>query len=114
MQVHFPQFTANLGNIASASQVRSIPKIRWQCDPSSYYTLLMLNPTPLGQDTDLCSENQLWRVGNIKDCDIDEGETLTEYVPGWTLKNAGLGRIVFVIFEHKFKVYFEEPFLRNV
>lgn len=74
----------------------------------------MLSPTPLGDDNELGSEDQHWRVGNIKNCDIDKGETLTEYIPGWALKNAGLSRTVFLIFEHKFKIFFEEPFLRDV
>lgn len=114
MQVNFPHFIVNLGNIASASQVKEIPELQWQCDPNAYYTLLVSNPTPLGQDTELGSEAQLWRIGNVKDCDVNKGQTLSDYIPAWPLKGTGLHRFVYLLFKQKSKIFFEEPFLRDM
>lgn len=110
----FPYFSANLGNIASASEVSSIPDLRWRCDRDTYYTLLMVDPNPMGRDNELGSEDQLWRVGNIKGCDVNKGQTLTDFIPPWPIDGSGLHIYYILIYQQKDEIFFEETFLRNV
>lgn len=110
----FPDFSANLGNHCTASQVTPVPKLRWNCDLDALYTIIMFDCDPLGQQTRLLAEVSHWVVGNVKKCDINTGQVLTDWHPSSPPDDTGDHRYVFLVFKHKKEIVFEEPFIRNV
>lgn len=86
-----------------------MPDVTWDCDDDTYYTLLFTDLDVLGKDTRLLDEGRLWLVGNIHNCDVSQGETLTEYLLPTPICGSGEHRYVFVVYKQKGKLVFEEP-----
>jgi len=111
-QVDYPSgVSARLGNILDASDVTEAPEVKWNCDPYSVYTIVAFDPDVLGTGNKLLSEGRLWFVANITDCDVDQGETIVEYLPPIPFAGSGDHRIVIFVYKQKEGVYFEEPFV---
>lgn len=111
--MEFEAIDTNLGNKVTASQVTNVPIVIWNCDRAAYYTLVMFDCDPLGQDNRLLSEAQHWVVGNIPNCEVEQGETIVDYLPAIPLSNTGFHRYVFLIYLQEGRIHFEEPFIRS-
>lgn len=111
--MEFPTFEANLGTKVLATEVTQQPEIIWNCDRNGYYTLVMFDCDPLGQNTRLLSELRHWVVGNIRRCDVDKGETIVDYLPASPIIGTGYHRFVFLMFQQVGRINFEEDFIRK-
>lgn len=112
LQISYPTFTPNLGNVASPSQVSEPPQVQYDCKRDHYYTLVMFNCDPLGESP-LLRQARHWGVFNSPGCDFDRGETFVDYLPPAPLKGTGSHRYVFLLFEHEKKIRNEEGFIRS-
>lgn len=110
LEVIFPHFSANLGNVVAATPVTNQPELHWICDESAYYTVTMIDVDPMG-DYDLLREASLWVVGNINDCDVHKGQVLTDWFPPSQINGTGNHRILTLLFQQPREITFEEKFI---
>lgn len=73
----------------------------------------MFDVDPVGKENRLLSELRQWVVGNIRECDIDLGETIVDFMPSSPPIDTGYHRYVFLIYQHPHEIQFEEPFIRS-
>lgn len=102
-----------MGNELTPRQVKDIPHVKWEADDSSFYTLCLTDPDIPSRDKPDLREWHHWLVGNIPGTNINQGETLTEYVGSGPPKGTGLHRYIFLIYKQKSKLKFDEQRLFN-
>jgi hypothetical protein len=90
----------HIGQELTPSIVASPPvQFHWASRPSSYYTLLCLDPdVPSAKDTRFRSFLH-WAVGNVLGEEITRGDTLAEYVGACPAEDAGTHRYVFLVYD---------------
>lgn len=71
---------ADLGNILTPTQVKEQPKIEYDANPNDFYTLLMTDPDAPSRMEPTLREFRHWLVVNIPGNDIENGETVIEYI----------------------------------
>lgn len=114
LQVNFPELRVYLGKRVTAAQVTEQPDLVWDCNRDDFYTLVMFDCDPLGQSTRLLAEFSHWIVGNIHECDVHEGQVLTDFLPSSPAADTGFHRYVFLMFKQDGRIHFEEPFIRSM
>ena len=70
----------DLGNILTPTQVKEQPKVEYDADPNEFYTLLMTDPDAPSRMEPTLREFRHWLVVNIPGNDIENGETVIEYI----------------------------------
>lgn len=99
LTVNFDVVIANLGNILTPTQVKSIPKVSWiEANASSYYTLIMVDMDAPSRNDNYEKEWQHWLVVNIPGNEVEMGETLSEFISSAPPPNTGLHRYLFLWF----------------
>lgn len=94
----------DLGNELTPTEVKDIPVIvKWHVDPGCLYTLYMADLDPPSRDFPTFREWHHWLVINIPGNNIDEGETISEYIGAGPPEDTGLHRYIFLIFREKKK-----------
>ncbi|XP_037948323.1 protein D2-like [Teleopsis dalmanni] len=97
------------GNVLTPTQVKSPPKVVWDAEADTFYTLIMTDPDAPSRAEPKFREWHHWLVTNIPGSAIDQGDVLTEYVGSAPPKNTGLHRYVFLLYKQPGKVQFNEP-----
>lgn len=94
-----------LGNIFTPTEVKNLPQITWDANPSEYYTILMVdNDVP-----NSFRQVRHWLVVNIKGSDINTGEQISEFIGSGPPKNHGLHKYIFLLYKQKNKIEFDIP-----
>ncbi|XP_055595938.1 protein D2-like [Uranotaenia lowii] len=101
------------GNELTPTQVKDIPKVEWNADSGSFYTLCMTDPDAPSRKEPTYREWHHWLVGNIPGAEVAKGETLSEYVGSGPPEGTGLHRYVFLVYKQNGKLSFDEPRLTN-
>lgn len=101
------------GQILTPTQVKDEPCVKWEADSSKLYTLCMTDPDAPSRKEPTFREWHHWLVGNIPGCDVSKGEVLSAYVGSGPPKDTGLHRYVFLIYEQRCKLTFDEKRLPN-
>jgi hypothetical protein len=70
----------DLGNILTPTQVKEQPTIEYDANPNDFYTLLMTDPDAPSRMEPTFREFRHWLVVNIPGNDIENGETVIEYI----------------------------------
>ncbi|CAG9801640.1 unnamed protein product [Chironomus riparius] len=105
---------ADLGNILTPTQVKEQPEIEYDANPNDFYTLLMTDPDAPSRMEPTFREFRHWLVVNIPGNDIENGETVIEYIGSGPPKDTGLHRYVFLVFKQsKGKIDFDGPYVSN-
>ncbi|XP_031332286.1 protein D2-like [Photinus pyralis] len=94
-------------------QVKEPPIIRWAAHPNLFYTISLTDPDAPSNRNPILREWHHWLVGNIPGDAIEKGETLTEYIGAGPPRGSGLHRYVFLVFQQKDRIQFEEQRLTN-
>ena len=68
------------GNELTPTQVKNIPKVEWNADAGSFYTLCMTDPDAPSRSNPKFREWHHWLVVNISGSEVASGETLSEYI----------------------------------
>ncbi|XP_013100098.1 protein D3 [Stomoxys calcitrans] len=111
---HFLKITYDNGILAdkgvelTPTQVKNQPKIEWQAEAGTYYTLIMTDPDAPSRKEPTMREWHHWLVGNIPGDQLNKGEVLTEYVGSGAPKDTGLHRYTFLLFKQPKKLEFDE------
>lgn len=75
---------------------------------------IVTDADPPSRDEPTARENQHWLVGNVPGINIEDGETLSDYVGSGPPIGTGLHRYVFLVYQQPGKLTFDEPRLTNV
>ncbi|XP_016987846.1 protein D3 [Drosophila rhopaloa] len=101
------------GQVLTPTQVKDEPCVKWEADATKLYTLCMTDPDAPSRQDPKFREWHHWLVGNIPGCDVAKGEVLSAYVGSGPPPDTGLHRYVFLIYEQKCKLTFDEKRLPN-
>ncbi|KAG1704395.1 39S ribosomal protein L38, mitochondrial [Nymphon striatum] len=90
------------GNIIYPSLATSSPKVKFDVQPDTLWTLILTSlDSHLTSSTD---EYLHWMVGNIPNGNVDEGETICDYLQPFPAKGTGYHRMVFVLYKQDSKI----------
>ncbi|XP_067626230.1 putative odorant-binding protein A5 [Eurosta solidaginis] len=101
------------GEEFTPTQTKDIPKLEWAVEPSSYYTVIMINPDAPSRKNPFLAEFLHWLVVNIPDGDINKGDIIDPYSGPMPPKLGGLFRYVFLVYKQPGKQMYDEPVLVN-
>ncbi|XP_061394521.1 protein D2-like [Musca vetustissima] len=116
---HFLKITYDNGILAdkgvelTPTQVKNEPKVEWEAEAGTYYTLLMTDPDAPSRKEPIMREWHHWLVGNIPGDQLKKGEVLSAYVGSGPPKDTGLHRYVFLLFKQPKKLEFDEKRFSN-
>jgi len=114
LEITYPSgVTVDLGNELTPTQVKDKPKLKWEADDDSYYTLILSDPDAPSRANPVIREVRHWYVVNIPGNKVDEGETLFDYIGSGPPKDTGLHRYVFTVFKQPEHLQFDEPRVPN-
>ncbi|EDV99116.1 GH13213 [Drosophila grimshawi] len=101
------------GMVLTPTQVKDQPCVKWEADNSKLYTLCMTDPDAPSRKDPQFREWHHWLVGNIPGSDVAKGEVLSAYVGSGPPPETGLHRYVFLVYEQRRKLDFDEKRLPN-
>uniref|UniRef100_A0A0N5AG79 Phosphatidylethanolamine-binding protein n=1 Tax=Syphacia muris TaxID=451379 RepID=A0A0N5AG79_9BILA len=90
---------ADCGNTLKPVQVQNVPKVTWEADPSSLYTLILTDPDAPSRANPKFREWHHWLVVNIPGNNVSEGEVLSGYISSAPPQKTGLHRYVFLVYK---------------
>ncbi|CAD7086656.1 unnamed protein product [Hermetia illucens] len=113
-KVTFPSgVTASQGNQLKPRQVKAMPTVEWDAEPSKFYTICMTDPDAPSRRDPKFREWHHWLVGNIPGNNITEGDILSEYIGSAPPKGSGLHRYVILVYQQNGKINFNWKKLGN-
>ncbi|XP_030383169.1 phosphatidylethanolamine-binding protein homolog F40A3.3-like [Scaptodrosophila lebanonensis] len=101
------------GMVLTPTQVKDPPCVKWKADAKLFYTLCMTDPDAPSRKDPKFREWHHWLVGNIPGNAIVKGDELSAYIGSGPPKDTGLHRYIFLVYEQKCKVNFDEKRLPN-
>lgn len=84
------------------------PKLEWNADPSSYYTVVMVGPDAPTRENPMYRSWLHWLVVNVPGMDVAKGQVLAEYFGPIPPNGSGLLRYVLLVYQQSDKLDFEE------
>lgn len=109
LSVQYGTIEVNLGNEITPFDVKDEPKVQWNADSDSYYTIAMVDPDAPSRTDPKFREVLHWLVGNIKGSDIAGANHIAVYFGSGPPKGTGLHRYVFMLYKQPEKLTFDEP-----
>ncbi|XP_066902339.1 protein D2 [Halyomorpha halys] len=109
LEVQYGSAKVKLGNVLSPASVASPPKVFWNGDDNSFYTVCMIDPDAPSRTNHKAREWQHWLVGNIPGNKIEQGEVICPYAGATPPPGTGLHRYVIVVYKQPGKIDFNEP-----
>ncbi|XP_055847900.1 protein D3-like [Episyrphus balteatus] len=101
--------SVNMGNKILPSQAKNQPKVEWNADKHSFYTIVCFDAdAPSPADPSL-SKLVTWMVGNIPGNDIASGHVLAPYIAVSPPKGKQWHRAVWLVYKQPSKLKFDEP-----
>merc|ERR1712212_1144225 len=105
VEVKFGDLEVTQGNILTPTQVKCPPThLVWPTEPDALYTLCMTDPDAPSRESPKFREWHHWLVGNIPGCNVEKGETLSQYVGSGPPPSTGLHRYVYLIYKQPGKL----------
>jgi len=108
LNVNFTGVKLYPGIQLTPSATAKAPNISWGGQAPAVYTLLVVDPDAPSREDSKQRDWNHWLVCNIQGSDIETGETLFPYVGPNPLKNSGHHRYVFILFNQKHPINFQE------
>ncbi|XP_028675008.1 39S ribosomal protein L38, mitochondrial [Erpetoichthys calabaricus] len=94
------------GNVVTPTEAGSPPRVNFEAEEGSLWTLLLTNPDGHLQDNE--SEYLHWLVGNIPGNAVKSGEEICHYIPPFPAKGTGYHRFIFILFKQDNRIDFNE------
>ncbi|XP_078608963.1 uncharacterized protein LOC144880582 isoform X2 [Branchiostoma floridae x Branchiostoma japonicum] len=105
--------SVDFGNELTPTLVKSPPVVTWPVDDGALYTLIMTDPDAPSRAKPRFREFHHWLVGNIPGNEIQNGETLSQYIGSAPPRRRGLHRYVFLVYRQPGALDFDERRLGN-
>ncbi|XP_043941109.1 39S ribosomal protein L38, mitochondrial [Protopterus annectens] len=96
------------GNVVTPSEAVSAPRVTFEAEEGSLWTLLFTNPDGHLRDNE--SEYIHWLVGNIPGNMVESGDHLCRYFPPFPAKGTGYHRFIFILFKQDTKIDFKDEY----
>ncbi|XP_017855203.2 phosphatidylethanolamine-binding protein homolog F40A3.3 [Drosophila busckii] len=96
------------GMVLTPTQVKDQPCVKWEADDGKFYTLVMTDPDAPSRKDPKFREWHHWLVGNIPGNQVAKGDVLSAYIGSGPPPETGLHRYVFLVYEQKCKLTFDE------
>jgi len=113
LKVVYKEGEVKFGNELTPTQVKDIPLVEWDADPTQFYTLIMTDPDAPSRKDPKWGEWHHWIVSNIPGNNISNGDTIFEYVGSGPPPDTGLHRYVFLVYKQQHKHDFDEKKISN-
>lgn len=104
----------NFGEELTPRDVKNPPSVTWQSKPDDFYTLVMIDPDAPSKKDPKFGEVNHWLVVNIKGSDVTTGNVIKEYLGSGPIYGTGLHRYVFLLYQQKGVLEFDEPRTRKL
>ncbi|XP_045608066.1 protein D2 [Procambarus clarkii] len=112
--VKFGDLEINNGTVLTPTQTKAPPThLAWPCEDDALYTLCLTDPDAPSRKAPKFREWHHWLVVNIPGCEVNDGETLSQYVGSGPPKGTGLHRYVYLVYKQNGKLTCDEPRLTN-
>ncbi|VEN48228.1 unnamed protein product [Callosobruchus maculatus] len=92
------------GNVLKPSDAKTAPKISYNSDKDSLWTLILTNPDSHFTEKD--KEYVHWFIGNIPGNNVEQGETIVQYLQPFPPKGTGYHRHIFILYKQEKKIDF--------
>lgn len=89
----------DLGKELTPTQVKDVPKLKWDTEKGAHYTLLMVDPDAPSRTNSLYREVRHWLVMNIPESSVEKGDHIFEYRGSGAPKGTGLHRYIFLVYK---------------
>ncbi|MEQ2274743.1 hypothetical protein XENORESO_009391 [Xenotaenia resolanae] len=96
----------NYGNQLTPTEAASAPRISFDAEEGSLWTLLLTSPDEHLLDNE--AEYLHWLVGNIPGTAVHAGEELCHYLPPFPAKGTGFHRYIYILFKQEKPISFQE------
>ncbi|KAL7741814.1 hypothetical protein ACLKA6_012040 [Drosophila palustris] len=96
------------GKVYMPKELKLQPKLEWNADPQTYYTIVMLSPDAPSRENPLYRSWLHWLVVNVPGLDVAKGQLISEYFGPLPPKDSGLCRYVALVYQQSDKLDFEE------
>ncbi|XP_034473662.1 putative odorant-binding protein A5 [Drosophila innubila] len=96
------------GKVYTPAELKFQPKLEWNADAQSYYTIVMLSPDAPSRENPMYRSWLHWLVVNVPGKDVAKGQLISEYYGPLPLKDSGLCRYVALVYQQSDKLNFEE------
>ncbi|XP_078426932.1 large ribosomal subunit protein mL38 [Cetorhinus maximus] len=96
------------GNIVTPTEALNLPRVTFDAEEGSLWTLLLTNPDGHLRDNE--SEYVHWLVGNIPGNAVSKGEDICHYFSPFPAKGTGYHRCIFILFKQDEVIDFKEDF----
>ena len=100
--------SVNIANEISPSEAKNQPKVEWNADNNTFYTIVCFDPDAPSPKNPSLSNLVTWMVGNILGNDIDSGYVLAEYFAIAPPRGKPINRGIFALFRQPGKLQFDE------
>jgi len=108
LHVTYPKGEVKMGNEFRPSDVASEPKVQWDVDSSSFYTLANVDPDAPSRANPKFREWRHWLVANISGSDVKTGDIISSYVGAGPPKDTGLHRYAFLLYKQPGRISAEK------
>lgn len=89
------------GNELTPTQVKDMPKFKFEANPDQLYTLAMVDPDAPSRKDPTFREILHCLIANIPGNNVDKGNVLAAYVGSGPPQGTGLHRYVFLVYHQK-------------
>ncbi|KAH8419289.1 hypothetical protein KR222_004124, partial [Zaprionus bogoriensis] len=96
------------GKTYTPKELKFQPKLEWNADASTYYTVVMLSPDAPSRENPMYRSWLHWLVVNVPGMDVAKGQVISDYFGPVPPKDSGLCRYVLLVYEQSDKLDFEE------
>ncbi|XP_030383786.1 putative odorant-binding protein A5 [Scaptodrosophila lebanonensis] len=96
------------GNLYTPMSLKFEPKLDWDADEDTYYTIVMLTPDAPSRENPIYRSWLHWLVVNVPGDSISKGQIISEYYGPIPPKKSGELRYVVLVYEQSDKIEFKE------
>ncbi|KAH8410498.1 hypothetical protein KR215_009963 [Drosophila sulfurigaster] len=96
------------GKVYTPTELKFPPKLEWNADPGTFYTIVMLSPDAPTRENPIYRSWLHWLVVNVPGTDVAKGQAISEYYGPLPPKDSGLCRYVVLVYQQAEKLDIEE------
>nr|AAC46472.1 A5 [Drosophila melanogaster] len=96
------------GKTYTPTELKFQPRLDWNADPESFYTVLMICPDAPNRENPMYRSRLHWLVVNVPGLDIMKGQPISEYFGPLPPKDSGIQRYLILVYQQSDKLDFDE------
>ncbi|XP_043663041.1 putative odorant-binding protein A5 [Drosophila teissieri] len=101
-------FDIEEGKTYTPTELKFQPRLDWNADPESFYTVLMICPDAPNRENPMYRSWLHWLVVNVPGLDIMKGQPISEYFGPLPPKDSGMQRYLMLVYQQSDKLDFDE------